>query len=224
MYSRIDFAELKIGKKSLFDSFVKDEENHDSREFLSVLFSEIFAEIGSICKPSFLYEEFDSPDIQSLAIAVNGIRFDTGPVIAKALRGAEKAFLFTATAGEEFDKYLHDSKKDILKHYMADLIGSEIPEAVNRMLGKKLEHEMGNYGMTLSYPYSPGYCGWNVAEQHKLFSLLPPEPCGIVLNSSSLMSPIKSVSGIYVAGKNLEKRGYGCSICTMEDCIKKTGI
>jgi hypothetical protein len=48
--------------------------------------------------------------------------------------------------------------------------------------------------------YSPGYCGWNVSGQRALFRALGPEKVGITLNESCLMRPIKSVSGVMVAG------------------------
>ncbi|MCK7538940.1 MAG: hypothetical protein MZV63_52410 [Marinilabiliales bacterium] len=43
--------------------------------------------------------------------------------------------------------------------------------------------------------FSPGYCGWDVAEQHKLFSFFKDNFCGITLTESALMNPVKSVSG-----------------------------
>ncbi len=48
--------------------------------------------------------------------------------------------------------------------------------------------------------YSPGYCGWHISGQEKLFARLRPERIGISLNASFLMSPLKSISGVLVAG------------------------
>lgn len=65
--------------------------------------------------------------------------------------------------------------------------------------------------------YSPGYCGWHVSEQQKLFSLFPvASPCGIQLTDSSLMIPIKSVSGIIGVGSHVRKLEYTCGLCTYE--------
>lgn len=49
--------------------------------------------------------------------------------------------------------------------------------------------------------YSPGYCGWHISAQKKLFEFLKPEQIGITINESFLMQPIKSVSGVLVGGK-----------------------
>lgn len=48
--------------------------------------------------------------------------------------------------------------------------------------------------------YSPGYCGWHVSGQRALFRYLQPHEVDITLNSSCLMQPLKSVSGVLVAG------------------------
>lgn len=48
--------------------------------------------------------------------------------------------------------------------------------------------------------YSPGYCGWHVSGQIKLFAVLDPGEIGITLGESCLMDPLKSVSGVMVAG------------------------
>jgi len=67
--------------------------------------------------------------------------------------------------------------------------------------------------------FSPGYCNWSMAEQQKLFSLLPPGFCGIQLSPSSLMHPIKSVSGIIGIGTSCKQKGYQCEWCNDKDCI-----
>jgi hypothetical protein len=49
--------------------------------------------------------------------------------------------------------------------------------------------------------FSPGYCGWHISAQKKLFEFIQPGEIGIELNDSFLMTPIKSVSGVIVTGK-----------------------
>lgn len=48
--------------------------------------------------------------------------------------------------------------------------------------------------------YSPGYCGWHITAQRKLFAVLRPEAIGVSLNASCLMEPLKSVTGVILAG------------------------
>ena len=82
-----------------------------------------------------------------------------------------------------------------------------------------LQMEMISGGKKITNRYSPGYCGWDVAEQHKLFQLIPDNFCGVRLNESSLMNPEKSVSGIIGIGENVKYNPYTCRICDMKDCI-----
>lgn len=48
--------------------------------------------------------------------------------------------------------------------------------------------------------YSPGYCGWHISGQRKLFDFLRPGQIGVSLRDSFLMEPLKSVSGVVIAG------------------------
>ena len=112
------------------------------------------------------------------------------------------------------------ARGDILREFLLDAYGSAIAEAVVREVCRKVETQMFALGYGVSHPYSPGYCGWHVTQQQLLFSCLPESPCGIRLSDSSLMSPIKSVSGILAYGPRMAKRKYGCELCGKADCYK----
>lgn len=148
------------------------------------------------------------------------ITFECGKIISSQLRGIEGLVIFTSTLGRDYDKWfksLFDSG-DPLQGYIADLIGSVTVEAAVDVLENKIVAELSKQNMKCSNRYSPGYCDWNVSEQKKLFSFLPDKFCGIELTESSLMVPIKSVSGIIGFGKNIKKKAYACQICTQENC------
>ncbi|MBI3192983.1 MAG: hypothetical protein HYZ34_00790 [Ignavibacteriae bacterium] len=48
--------------------------------------------------------------------------------------------------------------------------------------------------------FSPGFCGWHISGQRTLFEALRPDEIGITLNESYLMQPLKSISGVIIAG------------------------
>ena len=110
---------------------------------------------------------------------------------------------------------------DMLRGYIVDSIGSETVEQVADWLERKLEEKSQLHGWKITNRYSPGYCGWSVAEQHKLFSFLPEKFCGITLTESALMLPIKSLSGIIGLGPLVKREEYQCSICDMKDCFRR---
>ena len=73
--------------------------------------------------------------------------------------------------------------------------------------------------------YSPGYCGWHISGQKQLFNYLNPEEIGVTLNRNCLMTPIKSVSGVLVAG-NKEIHYFKpdwdfCEVCKTHSCLMR---
>jgi hypothetical protein len=73
--------------------------------------------------------------------------------------------------------------------------------------------------------YSPGYCGWHVSGQRKLFESLKPERIGLSLRESFLMEPLKSVSGVIIAGPrgihNFPVDYEFCSECETHSCRQR---
>ncbi len=73
--------------------------------------------------------------------------------------------------------------------------------------------------------YSPGYCGWHVSGQKKLFAALGPRAAGIELRDSCLMEPLKSVSGVIVAGPpaihDFDDAYLFCVDCETRDCRER---
>lgn len=149
--------------------------------------------------------------------------FETGRVIAGPLRGAETLAIFVATAGAGITEWSRQlmSKQEHLQAYFVDALGSELVEKAVDWVEEQIIAWSGQRGHSTTNRYSPGYCGWSVSEQHKLFSFLPSDFCGISLTESALMQPEKSVSGVVGIGGTSKKRAYGCSICTLENCFRR---
>jgi len=154
-------------------------------------------------------------------IAIEGCIFTTGGTIKKMLQGSEAYAFFVASAGhgpEELSRSLI-KEGSYLEGYIADLVGSAIVESTATQVHDHVKKEAGKKGLSITNRYSPGYCGWEVGEQQKLFSLFPDKWCGITLSESSLMSPIKSLSGVVGTGTSVSFRDYTCELCSMKDCI-----
>lgn len=148
-----------------------------------------------------------------------GEDFATGPGIAEQLQQVQRLAIFTATVGDGYEQLRHEysDQDDPLVLYVLDAAGSEMAERVADRVQRAIRGAAQVAGMAISNRYSPGYCGWNVAEQHRLLSLLPPGFCGITLSPSAMMRPIKSVSGIVGLGKEIKHSAYRCDLCTMRD-------
>lgn len=200
---------------SMGRGYVPDNDMIDSLEGLKY-------EISKIIKPRYMFSFYKSNPARKNHINIDGLEFHTGAVITPYLAEAEYYAVMVATAGHEFQKMQFEVKDsgDIYKEFLLDSIGSAIAESVAACTCQKIEEAASCQGYGVSFPYSPGYCGWHVSQQQLLFSLLPDAPCGICLSESSLMSPIKSVSAVVAVGSGIRKQKYGCELCNKSDCYK----
>jgi hypothetical protein len=186
---------------------------------LSSFFGSVFPEID----PEAGFRILPDVIIEKKGFYCGSVFFDTGPIVARQLAGAEYIVVFAATAGRTIDESSRKATNDgdMLFGYTIDSAGSVIAENLADSIEKSVGNQAARFGLGMTNRYSPGYCGWNTAEQQKLFSLLPPRFCSITLTESCLMIPIKSVSGVIGIGRDAVKKDYECKICDRKDCIMK---
>ena len=118
--------------------------------------------------------------------------FEMGNIILRQLRGSEAFALFICTSG-----------------LCADQMEKALQESIDKL------------GWMHTNRFSPGYCGWHVSQQQLLFPLFQGHTCGVKLTDSSLMIPIKSVSGIIGLGEKVRKLEYTCGLCDFKQCYKR---
>lgn len=185
----------------------------------------MLSEISGIVKARYCFFITDgSLDTATDTLSAMGYDFSIGKIIARQLRGSQRYAFFVATAGEEFGEYLEavSSGGDMVKTFIADAIGSVIAEKTADKMELSLEGLLSTTGWHHTNRFSPGYCGWHVSGQQTLFSLFPTgKPCGVTLTSSSLMLPIKSVSGVLGLGDEVRKLEYSCGLCDFKQCYKR---
>lgn len=195
----------------------------ENREFMKSVISEILDDCSKIAGVKAEYRIFNKifPDVFSRKICMQEIPFNVEKIVFSQLRKSDMAAIFLCTAGpgpgQKSRKFMNE--RDLLTGYIYDVIGSEIVEAAADLMQNELERSAEMEGLKITNRYSPGYCGWNVEEQHKLFTFFPDNFCGINLTPSALMDPEKSVSGIIGIGKNVKMNPYTCRMCEMKDCI-----
>jgi hypothetical protein len=150
--------------------------------------------------------------------------FSLGSRILRVLRNSDRSAIFVVTLGKGYNEISERYRGDPLLYYLTDIIASEYTELAADYIHSKIAEYASGLSLNYSNRYSPGYCGWNTAEQKILFSYLPPAPCGIRLTSSSLMDPVKSVSGLVALGKDVKFKKYDCSQCNDEECLYRKKI
>jgi hypothetical protein len=154
-------------------------------------------------------------------VEIRGVMFNVQPVIFRQIKESEDMALFICTAGPYIGEMSRRCMKDgdLLRGYVYDVIGSEVVENAADRLQQEIKRAAAEEGKNISNRFSPGYCGWDVAEQHKLFSFFKDNFCAITLNDSALMNPVKSVSGLIGIGRNVKYASYQCHICDNKNCM-----
>lgn len=217
---QIDFDDLRLTVSQVEE--VMGYKEGDDRSIVSDLIDEILKESRLICNIKAQYTIFQNIHFEnnSKSLNINDINFRIKKIVYGQLKKSESLAIFLCTAGAEIGirsrKIMQE--KDLLKGYIYDVIGSEIVEAAGDIMHKELGNKIISAGNKITNRFSPGYCGWDVAEQHKLFQLVPGNFCGIRLTESALMDPVKSISGFIGIGKNVKMIPYTCSLCDMDDC------
>lgn len=217
----ISFNDLSVTPEEVYEAmgYGTETPGEDIREIVE----EVLEYVASFMTGRFMYFTTDGVlDKTTLRIVQNTLNI--GSIIAKQLVGSETFVLFVATAGQEFEQWMEKVKlcDDMVLQFIVDSLGSCLAEKVADYMEEHLAKEIAPQSLKYTNRFSPGYCDWHVSEQQKLFSLFPtPTPCGIQLTSSSLMIPIKSVSGIIGIGPDVKKMEYSCGICSFERCYKK---
>jgi Vitamin B12 dependent methionine synthase, activation domain len=198
-------------------------EGGQSNETLKEIISKSLEEAGEFCQVRAEYSVFPGVKFidESRSVSVSGIVFDVQKIVYGQLKKSDSIAVFLCTAGEEIGNRSREYMKEgnLLEGYVYDVIGSEIADSAADFMQNDLESVAGNQGKKITNRYSPGYCRWDVAEQHKLFRLMTNNFCGITLSPSALMDPIKSVSGFIGIGKDVRYNPYTCNLCDMKDCI-----
>lgn len=216
----IPLTDINVKSLNVFKALEIPIEHVD--EYTNSLVNELIKKTVGLAKPQADFVIIDNPDFSTKGeMVLENECFAVQNIVGSAMLSSSAVALFVCTVGpavESFSKQLQD-KGLMLEGLIVDLIGSEIAEEAAEWIQKKIAGVVSNKKLNITNRYSPGYCGWPVSDQQKIFKLLGPHNCGVNLTDSSLMLPIKSVSGIIGIGKTVKNRPYTCSICDEGVCI-----
>lgn len=219
----LSFADLHITSSEIYEAMGYADAVPD--EAVEEEVRGVLGRVEAIASPRFcFFISGGELDETKEMLSVDDTSFNIGKIITRQLRGSESFAFFAATAGTGFEMFQHalQQEGDMVKIYIADAVGSIIAEKTADCMETVLDEYIRDRGWKHTNRFSPGYCGWHVSEQKKLFPLFPvAEPCGIRLTDSSLMLPIKSVSGVIGLGASVRKLEYTCGLCTYDKCYRR---
>ena len=206
----LDFDALQITPVDIYEQMGYHGEEPDEATRKEV--QAVLEEVRPWLRPQFCY-----------LVVKEQPAFDMGKIIMRQLRGSEAYALFICTSGTEYEAYLQQLKDngDMVRVFIADAMGSVIAEHCADQMEICLQESIDKLGWRHTNRFSPGYCGWHVSQQQLLFPLFGGQTCGVCLTESSLMVPIKSVSGIIGLGEKVRKLDYTCGLCDFKQCYKR---
>jgi len=183
---------------------------------------EALARFADLSEPRAVFEEIPATVFASVLGDVDADR----SVVAHVFPRADALALFAATVGEPVCLEIRRlfARGDIVLGYMLDTVASVAADRLSDLTTVRFRDALGprNSRRTRILPYSPGYCGWPTTGQGALFEQLQPGEIGITLNDSCLMWPLKSISGVLVAGPlaahTFETDFPFCDACATREC------
>jgi len=187
-----------------------------------------YENLMEISSPSIFYTSEDITCIENNRIEIaNNIHLKSRK-LAKTVRECNELISFVGTLGEDVDKAIATTMKKgrVSDAFIMDAVASSFMEHIIQMFwqekGTALQKKENRYA---TVRFSPGYCDWPVTGQKKLFKVLSENPIKVMLSESMLMSPRKSVSGVFgisEPGSGNELKNYlPCRDCTRADCAER---
>jgi len=217
------FKDLNISKEELVKLLHGGVEDESQQFYIDILEQEVLHLINySGIQGGYVETDDITFDAGNKTVKVLSHEFKVGNIVFNELKSSDKIIVFTCTAGKPICDYAkQEYKTDVLKGFLIESLANVIVETAMDKIQDLMREEYRSRNLLISNRFSPGYCSWNVSEQHKLFQILPKNFCGVSLTESALMQPIKSISGFIGVGEKIKYNHYKCKFCTQKQCIYK---
>ena len=183
------------------------------REELRVCVDELIETVRPVARPKAVYKVSYVDDKGEDSVSIDGVTF-TSRVLRINLDPVGRVFPYVATCGRELDQ-IALPPDDLMSSFFMDRIKIAVLRSASQHLH---QHLVETYRLGQVSRMSPGSLeDWPITQQKELFSILGcvQDRIGVELAESSLMVPLKSVSGILFP---TEVRFESCQLCPREVC------
>ena len=203
----LDNIVLELGLDQVLSRLHIDPDSEDA-----VWVEQMVKEARQIARPKVIYAPFDIDEKGDDYVVIGGIRFESR-ILRVNLDSAHRVFAYVASCGRELQERM-ESFDDMLMQYAADEICRLGLNAAVEAFLKDINKVLPGKSASMNPGSLPD---WPLPEQQKLFALLGGSPLviGVELSDSSLMRPIKSISGFRFA---TEHNFENCQLCPRENC------
>lgn len=185
------------------------------------IFEEALALGEALMAPCIVYRSVAVAELAADHLAAGGERLHI-PQIGRLWGPLEAVGAGICTVGEAIEtrvRTLFDAREFPLA-VMLDSVGSAAVESLAEYANDLLCQAAIASGLKVTNRISPGYAGWDAAEQDRLFRLCPGGLAGVSLNEACFMTPGKSISWLVGIGPEARVDHYfaQCRRCWMRDC------
>lgn len=161
--------------------------------------------------------------VNGRSIAVDGITFASNRV-RRAIEesGSHAVVLVAVSAGPEVERAAQDAwageRPD--EYFFLETYGSAVVEHLVTMAGARLCEWADTERMAVLPHFSPGYPGWDVADQAPLLSLVAREPLPGALEAleSGMLRPKKSQVALFGITRHVERVAGTRNLVPCESC------
>lgn len=187
-------------------------------------FDEAVGLFRALAEPRAVVQEVERSLVESILEEAGPL--EERPVVGRILDKAGACALYVATLGEPVSERIRGlfAEHDLALGWTLDSVASSAADRFGELLATRFRDALVGRGAVdpRVLPYSPGYCGWPTRGQGSLFEEINPACIGVRLTDSFLMLPVKSVSGVLLAGDSrthLFGSGFDfCGRCTTHAC------
>lgn len=179
----------------------------------------------------WVYLREASLEVTETTLRLDGVEFNSRRLHDHFRQaGARRAVLVAVGAGRECEEHAHrlwrEEKPD--EYFFLEIFASAVVEQLVAATSGQICDRAERDGMIAVPHYSPGYAGWDVAEQGRLFDLITrgmtrPFPEAVEVLPGGMLRPKKSLLAVFgltarTAGALAVARLVPCSRCSFSPC------
>ena len=185
------------------------------------IFAEALALGEALMTPRVVYQSARVTGQGPDSIQAGGVTL-TIPEIGRLWGPLDAVGAGICTVGDAIEARVRDlfDAREFPLAVMLDSVGSAAAESLAEYVNDLLCQAGLAEDVKVTNRISPGYAGWDAAEQRQLFALCPGAPIGVTLNEACFMLPAKTITLLVGVGTEARVDHYftQCRRCWMRDC------
>jgi hypothetical protein len=182
-----------------------------------------FSENG---KPWFYTRQINALELKNEKLRIAGTEFSSKQLHDQFVEAqADNAVLVAVSAGRECEEHARqlwrESKPD--EYFFMEMFGSAVVEHLVTVASGRICGWADQNGMAALPHYSPGYSGWDISDQIKLWNLIRQNGAAhfdgkLEVMESGMLQPKKSLLGVFGVTRHLDKVRNLATLIPCENC------